>query len=83
MAFLGDSHESKGLSRCGPIRNLVVTIASALQKAGHERSTVYLGGHKALLIRPRSPITVIPKIVFALMPPGWLVNQWRRIRGLE
>lgn len=34
------------------------------------------------LNRPRSPIAVLPQVVANLMPPGWLVNRWRQIRGL-
>ena len=34
------------------------------------------------LNRPRSPIAVPPQVVVNLMPPGWLVGRWRRIRGL-
>ncbi|PTL36659.1 hypothetical protein CLG94_02970 [Candidatus Methylomirabilis limnetica] len=35
------------------------------------------------LNRPRSPIAVPPEDVIDRMPPGWQVNQWRRIRGLK
>lgn len=35
------------------------------------------------LNRPRSPIAVPPEDVINQMPPGWLVDQWRQIRGLE
>lgn len=34
------------------------------------------------LNRPRSPIAVLPRSIVNLMPPGWQVNRWRRIRGL-
>jgi hypothetical protein len=35
------------------------------------------------LNRPRSPIAVLPRSIVNLMPPGWLVDQWRQIRGLD
>jgi hypothetical protein len=35
------------------------------------------------LNRPRSRIAVLPRSIVNLLPPGWQVNQWRRIRGLQ
>lgn len=34
------------------------------------------------LNRSRSPVAIPPQEVIDQMPPGWLVDQWRQIRGL-